>query len=504
MIFRSGTPMTSTAVHYLAQAIAAGLPTDTRTAESTINSAVGAIFAERYRSQAKWALRMVLTDREQAVPFAGLIHPDSPSSGPYGGTSLVWFPIAADDAGPAQSLITFVCGTRGLSPDESILGRPGHARLLRALSRHLSDTTGISMWTKKDPTNLAQKLPDIVQSQWGRFDAVSKRYGQFIYAAALVPHDDAAKACAVVSGFLDVYARERSWTPRAEAAQEIATLQNRLRANLLPRTDAQRVADLLRERRFVILQGPPGTGKTRMADAILRTHFRGRGMTVQFHPAVTYESFIAGIGPDVSKSELRFKVRPGLLMDAVQEAQSGEFLLVIDEINRADLSRVLGEAIHLFEAREISAGQSRTVRLPHRTDDGRETLSIPTNLFVLGTMNSADRSIAILDLAVRRRFAFVDLWPDLSVIEAQPLPLALEAFGKLQDIFSQYAAEDAMPLMPGHAYFLAANAAQLGRRLRTELIPLLAEYLQEGRLGPCESELQAYVSWLDGVLPRHG
>jgi len=114
------------------------------------------------------------------------------------------------------------------------------------------------------------------------------------------------------------------------------------------------------------------------------------------------------------------------------------YLLLIDEINRADLGRVLGEAIYLFEPREIKQGEARVVKLPYGVD-GQHALSIPSGLYVLGTMNSADRSIAILDLAVRRRFAFVDVWPDLDIVKQQGYALATQAFAQLQDIFAQYA-----------------------------------------------------------------
>ena len=162
----------------------------------------------------------------------------------------------------------------------------------------------------------------------------------------------------------------------------------------------------------------------------------------------------------------------------------------IDEINRGDLGRVLGEAIYLFEAKEIAEGKARSVHLPQALEDGTSTLSIPQGMYLLGTMNSADRSIAILDLAVRRRFAFVDVWPDLNVVRSQGIDFATDAFGKLQDIFAQFAPNDALVLMPGHAYFLASDEQQFKRRMRYELIPLLEEYLVEGRLGPCETELR--------------
>jgi 5-methylcytosine-specific restriction protein B len=339
------------------------------------------------------------------------------------------------------------------------------------------------------------------KDQYPQFSSVFSRYGNYIYALVEVP-TDRDKAQAVVAAFLDFYAWERGWTPFTAVQPEIEELRNNLRAHLFPKVDRQLVHNLLRERRFVILQGPPGTGKTRLAKSVLDEIFKKNGTTVQFHPAVTYETFITGISPDMHQSTLSFNVKAGWLVEAVRAGQKQDYLLVIDEINRADLGRVLGEAIYLFEPREIKQGEARVVKLPYGVDGQRE-LSIPSGLYVLGTMNSADRSIAILDLAVRRRFAFVDVWPDLDIVKQQGYSLATQAFAQLQDIFAQYAPEDALVLLPGHAYFLADSEPELVNRLRFELVPLLNEYLQEGRLGSCESELRAYIDWLEGELVRH-
>jgi 5-methylcytosine-specific restriction protein B len=398
-----------------------------------------------------------------------------------------------------SSLLTFVCGTRGLSPDEQILGRPGHARHLHALRRHLHRTIGCGAWVKHDPTNLTEPFPRAMRDQFGAHRRVFDRYGNYIYAAVEVPQD-AGRARELVAAFLDFYAWERGWTPLKRAADESNALKLSLRANLFGKIATEDLYALLRERRFLILQGPPGTGKTRLATELLERSFGGNGMAVQFHPAVTYETFVAGISPDVGQQSLRFDIKGGWLVEAAEQARDSDFLLVIDEINRADLGRVLGEAIFLFEPREIAQGRGRRVKLPQRLKNGNAHLEIPAGLFVLGTMNSADRSIAMIDLAVRRRFAFVDLWPDVEVVAQQGIPLATEAFGRLLDIFSQYAPDDALVLVPGHAYFLAASVAELANRLRYELAPLILEYLQEGRLGPCESELRAYLDWLDTWL----
>jgi 5-methylcytosine-specific restriction protein B len=152
------------------------------------------------------------------------------------------------------------------------------------------------------------------------------------------------------------------------------------------------------------------------------------------------------------------------------------------------------------EPREISDGTPRKVQLQNSLDAGENSISIPPELFILGTMNSADRSIAIMDMAVRRRFAFVDIWPDINVINEQKLDLATDAFSKLQDIFTQYASQDAFALLPGHPYFLANSAEEFSSRMKYDLLPLLNEYLLEGRLSSCESELRAYMDWLDGKI----
>ena len=403
------------AIDELSEVILSGLRPDVSELASRAKLALEGIFGERYRASSQHTTRIALMGGDQNIPFAGLLHPENPTSGAYGGMSLVWFPVPRDGSETATSLLTFVCGTRGLSPDEAIIGRPGHARHLRALGRYLQAEAQVPTWVKRDPTNLGQDVPEVVRRQFSRFSAVFGRYGQYIYAASEVPKD-AFAAKQVVSSFLDFYAWERGWQPLKALSEEVTKLKGACRWHLFPRTSKKDVVELLKERRFVILQGPPGTGKSRLADEIRTEAFGSRGQTVQFHPAVTYESFVAGISPDVTGDTLRFRPKSGWLVQAVEQARVGEWLLVIDEINRADLGRVLGEAIYLFEAREIAEHRSRSVALTHGLEDGTRQLQIPEGLFVLGTMNSADRSTAILDLAVRRRFAFVDIWPDWEVV----------------------------------------------------------------------------------------
>jgi 5-methylcytosine-specific restriction protein B len=450
-------------------------------------------------------IRVAPIREDEGIAFAGLLPEESAESGPYGGMSLVWFPITTED-GNGKSLLTFVCGTQGLAPDEEILGRPGHARSVQALGRALAPFVDARIWTKPDPANIRTLLPETTARRFSEFEGVFKKYGSLIYAMAEVPNEP-EKAERVVSGFLDFYASERKWRALRAAAEEIETNLERLKKEIFPQVEEAEVEDLLFDRRFLIFQGPPGTGKTRMARKLLETRFKGHGKMVQFHPGVTYETFVAGIAPEAGTGSLAFSVRPGWMAEAIQQARENpekHYLFILDEINRADLSRVLGEAILLFEPREIAEGNAPSADLPQPLPDGTKSLSIPKNFYVLGTMNTADRSIAILDWAVRRRFAFVDLWPNAKVIANQPdgavADLATQVFVALQDLFVQFAPRDALVLLPGHAMFLADSLESLKKRLRHELVPLLREYLLEGRLGGCESEILAYLDWLESSL----
>ena len=213
-------------------------------------------------------------------------------------------------------------------------------------------------------------------------------------------------------------------------------------------------------------------------------------MTIQFHPSVTYEDFVLGLAPDARKEQLRFNVRPGALLRAAAAAKNHDYLLVIDELNRADLGKVLGEAIYLFEPGEVGGKDAREIELPHEID-GSLAFRYPETLFVLGTMNTADRSIATVDIAIRRRFAFVNVPPDRTAIAKGAPPRATETFDRLADVFVEHAPDDALDLLPGQAYFLSADEDMLRARLKFELVPLLDEYLRQGLLGPATAELQA-------------
>jgi len=167
--------------------------------------------------------------------------------------------------------------------------------------------------------------------------------------------------------------------------------------------------------RNVILYGPPGTGKTylakRAATALTGESDPGedtRWQVVQFHPSYAYEDFIQGLRPDLEHRDLRYALSKGPFLQICERASDEPdefFVLVIDEINRGDPARIFGELLYGLEYR------NQAVSLPTGGD-----LRVPTNLAIIGTMNSVDRSVALVDYALRRRFAFVRVDPDPQVL----------------------------------------------------------------------------------------
>ena len=325
--------------------------------ETGIKATLDTLFEDRYhaRHKPKDGFRDAYgLASDDGIAWAGVIPAENPPSGAYGGASIAWFPSEGG------SLMTFVVGTRGLAPDEGLLTRHGHRRRVSALRRHLS-AFGVLAWSKPDPAAINVEVPEAARRLFPACSAVFKRYGSAIYCAAWIGTDsDPATSRSVVQAFFDLYAFERNWEVRAARRAEFDDFLVPLRNAVFPVVTTATVNDLLRERRFVVLQGPPGTGKTRMAETVRRDFFHGRGRTVQFHPAVTYEDFIVGLSPDPTTEGLRFATRRGWLLDAAAEAADQPFVLVIDEINRGDLGKVLGEAIYLFEPHEVGTARARS------------------------------------------------------------------------------------------------------------------------------------------------
>lgn len=444
------------------------------------------------KDHGRYLVRVNLQTGADVASFAGIIDEDNPTSGPYQGTSFVWFP------GEGGSVVALVVGTAGFGADTAILGRPGHERRLRALARMHNGR----LWVKPDLLDISTKVPDTITQRWPNIDAALKEYSSVIYAAVGVRQDeDDDVAAQVVSDLLDLYLFERNIRHKGAASTRWQQRLEEITSHIFPSVALEDVRALLCERRFVILEGPPGTCKTRLALQVAREI--GSYEMVQFHPARTYEDFVVGLYPSATRDGLAFEVRPGDLLRANQQAQINKHVLVVDEINRADLGRVLGEAISLFEPGE----PGRTVRLPHVPDGFPPELQLSPNLLVLGTRNTADRSIAHLDLAIRRRFAFLEMWPSLAVVREEDEPLAITAFEDVIRTFTEFTTDEELRLIPGHSYFLdplggshpEGRSERVRRRLQLEVVPLLRAYVAEHLVGGASLEIKGLADRIENM-----
>jgi 5-methylcytosine-specific restriction protein B len=249
----------------------------------------------------------------------------------------------------------------------------------------------------------------------------------------------------------------------------------------------------LTSKKNLILQGPPGTGKTwlakRLAKALIgrRTPLQSQLRSVQFHPSLSYEDFVRGYRPSGDGLVLT----DGVFLQAVGAALAEPDLahvLIIEEINRGNPAQVFGEMLTLLENTKRS--RSDAMELAYRKRPG-EKIHVPENLFIIGTMNIADRSLALVDLALRRRFAFVTLEPLLNDAWADWCrdkgfaDNVVEVIQNRMNALNETIAQD-RALGPqfriGHSYVTPGTDGTLDpitwftEVIDTELAPLLEEY----------------------------
>jgi 5-methylcytosine-specific restriction protein B len=276
--------------------------------------------------------------------------------------------------------------------------------------------------------------------------------------------------------------------PTLRATPKLPAASGELAARLhLNQPWLQDLVDLLQERTQIILYGPPGTGKTYIARA-LAAHVAERDAVrlVQFHPSYAYEDFFEGFRPveGVDGGPLSFAKTPGPLREIAAEAKNNPeqpYVLIVDEINRANLAKVFGELYFLLEYRQA------TIRLQYSPS---EAFNLPPNVFIIGTMNTADRSIALVDAAIRRRFAFIELHPDDPPVR-DVLGNWLRANDRVGDeraallaALNEAIGEEDHDFKIGPSYLMKSNLdteAALDRVWRYDLLPLLEEHYY-GRL----------------------
>ncbi|MGM9703901.1 MAG: McrB family protein, partial [Prevotella sp.] len=300
----------------------------------------------------------------------------------------------------------------------------------------------------------------------------------------------------------------------------------------------EKCSNLLLKKRNIILQGAPGTGKTYNTAAIalktlgikdidltdhkavMKRYDSLRGEQIfftTFHQSLDYEDFVEGLKPHVQTNAdgnsigVTYEPEDGIFKracNAVQTDQSNDksVVLIIDEINRGNVSKIFGELITLLESdKRLNGNHPIKVMLPYTKGE----FGVPSNLYIIGTMNTTDRSTGTLDYALRRRFAFVTLKSQNSVIKKYYSDIANEelgniALGLFEDIkkfienpkhlCGDMSIDD---LMVGHSYFMAESEDELHDKVEYEILPLINEYINDGILNVKKEEKEtAFNSWL--------
>ena len=386
--------------------------------------------------------------------------------------------------------------------------------------------------TKK--ITIPRSTPDARRVPKGRGEDYTRQYRKFLSAVRHEYPDRDPKRLfpeLTLQAFTEHQKRENSKT-----SNKTMPNNNTPPRRLPPPIDE--ITAILDHKKQVILYGPPGTGKTYWANEYVKHFITERfkkerdipDITEEhkkefqeyvdtyvrrctFHPEYGYEHFIEGFKPEIrgegdKGGQMVFDLDPGIfkkLCDEARKDMKNKYYLIIDEINRGDIPRIFGELITLIESdkRKLEFG----VSLPHSGNKDKEECEkfyVPPNVYIIATMNTADRSIALLDTALRRRFGFLEMKPDASVFGTNDVNVKVPKGGtiELKKWFKELNGElkkaltsrhDVEHIMIGHSYFLPTD--KLGKRtnessdsptifeqiIKYEILPLVQEYCYEDK-----------------------
>ncbi|MFL0686120.1 MAG: McrB family protein, partial [Algoriphagus aquaeductus] len=329
--------------------------------------------------------------------FFGFIHPEEEGSGPFHDFSLTIFPN--DQNKPW--LVCLGIGSSGFKNDYELATYPG----LRRLFSKLIDERG---FCKSDFADIETSLPKSITGiqDLHHIKNTIKTYTKVLPACQIVDDPESAKGKQIIAAFVAGYSKLRDWPTNNDHRKAVSeALESFLKTETTD--ESEELKNLLKERKYIVLQGPPGTGKTRTAKSVA-DKIGAKTFFTQFHAETSFSDFIFGIRPDTENEELRYKENLGNFSEALKYAVDHKYenvILIIDEINRANLSNVLGPIFYLFEHKMDISNVEIEIAPNFKIN------KLPDNFSVIATMNTADRSLAVVDFALRRRFAWYTLKP---------------------------------------------------------------------------------------------
>ena len=304
----------------------------------------------------------------------------------------------------------------------------------------------------------------------------------------------------------------KSIEPPIEDKSYILTLESLSEILFMPFEKLKAIEELLEEKKQIIFYGPPGTSKTFVAKKFSEYFVKNKKENmeiVQFHPSYSYEDFIEGIKPRLSLEgeALGFVKQPGIfknLVDKCIKNPDKRFVLIVDEVNRGNISKIFGELIYLLEYRKEKI---------HLTYSPTEEFYIPDNLYIIGTMNSADRSIAFVDYALRRRFFFIEFYPDTdnesilkkwfkeNMIKEQYVNNILNIIKEINFEISRKLGKE---YQIGYSYFMIKNLdnRKLQRVIDYAIIPLVEQYFfgKKDNVDEIRGICNRYINNLNNML----
>lgn len=438
---------------------------------------------------------------EDANFWFGFVREDQPSNGAYDGLSFVIFPEAKE----THCLVSIGIGSSSLGKDGDLAQNPGFRRsFMRLIKKGKSNakfffklrfddmetsTPGLQeeLYSKDDATK-KKRYEKVIINTSTKYNADSSKKAPGLLPAAFIVDYTTDDGWNLILSWLAQYARWRCWDKFGTGsdilvkAKKINKAISRCRVSLdCPTTDE--IYNILKDKKYVVLQGAPGCGKTWSANEVA-SHF-SEVVFIQFHAETTYSDFVYGIRPVLDGTTLAYKGEKGVLLKAIEKAKDskGKVLLIIDEINRANLANVLGPVFYLFEP---NTKRNHKLHLGTEWEDQQEKpielAELPENLYVLATMNTADKSLAVVDFALRRRFAWVTLYPHKLDING----FDTELFEKVDELFSRYATDEELNLQPGQSYFM--DKTKRCDNIKFGLMPLMKEYFAEGFLLSAKEE----------------